>query len=445
MSNFNMSLGCFFSSVEEPCQNSLWQGIRNCAIDNGISLSCIIGVAQRNSIVIDVYYNIMSSYIDTVANDGYIYLGGQIRAIVGDTYAGSIINHFNRDKLVTVFEKSDTVPYVVSDNYNGMYQIVTHLIEQHGIKKPIYIGGPKGNWEYDERERAVVDVAKKYGIDFDTFSVCHSDITAAVSKSCFEELHLTRRIDFDSVICGDDDIALAILDHIGETVPITGFDNIKIESKYEITTAAQPFFEMGRGALNTLLQVVNNNDKKQLEHSFECPLVIRNSCGCTMSINDSKTEGDRVTPFSISFKESLHKIENCHTKESLKEILRIELSKIGVDRLFVATHNEPKFYNKFGWTEPQTITPSFLIENGKINQLNKSEKIPLNRLISYEKSIGDDKFRITYILPITFENIQYGVLFIDDFGIEDYSAYETIKLSVSKAYKNIMSHQPLDR
>lgn len=46
---------------------------------------------------------------------------------------------------------------IISDNYNGMYTLVEHLIKDHGYRSFTYLAGPEGITDADERKKAVLD------------------------------------------------------------------------------------------------------------------------------------------------------------------------------------------------------------------------------------------------------------------------------------------------
>lgn len=55
-------------------------------------------------------------------------------------------------------------PGVAPNSYQGMKDLLCHLIEVHGFRKIAFIAGPEGNWPSRERYRAYVDVLAEHDL-----------------------------------------------------------------------------------------------------------------------------------------------------------------------------------------------------------------------------------------------------------------------------------------
>ena len=84
---------------------------------------------------------------------------------------GSLSLFLNKKEQKKFLEKFNSIPKVIledrytnpgttsiiSDNYNGMYTLVEHLIKDHGYRSFTYLAGPEGITDADERKKAVLD------------------------------------------------------------------------------------------------------------------------------------------------------------------------------------------------------------------------------------------------------------------------------------------------
>ena len=64
-----------------------------------------------------------------------------------------------------------------------------------------------------------------------------------------------------------------------QDMAIVGFDDIELAQYLGLTTIHQPLFEMGRLAVQRLIERINNEDMNRLDKRFTTHLVVRDSCG----------------------------------------------------------------------------------------------------------------------------------------------------------------------
>ena len=97
---------------------------------------------------------------------------------------------------------------------------------------------------------------------------------------------MDKKIDFDSVFCGNDLIAIGAMKaikelglRIPEDIGIMGFDNIYIASVVtpSLSTVNQPNYKMGYKAAELLINFIKNPSKPDDEVVLETELIIRES------------------------------------------------------------------------------------------------------------------------------------------------------------------------
>lgn len=82
----------------------------------------------------------------------------------------------------------DGLHFVGIDNYDAMYDMTRHMIEEHGAKKVWYLAGPKDNYEAQERCRAFCDCMDVYGLKVEDEDVLFGDFGFNDGVTGFEEL-----------------------------------------------------------------------------------------------------------------------------------------------------------------------------------------------------------------------------------------------------------------
>jgi len=179
-------------------------------------------------------------------------------------------------------------PGLTPDSYQGMTDLLEHLVGFHGYKKIAFVTGPEGNWAADERYRSYVDVLTKHGLLIDDNLVTPHlgwDTAREAIAYLMDRRQLKPGSGFEAVIGANDSLAMGVLEEFrirGVQVPgdvaVVGFDNDSrtFFSNPPLTTAG---YDMGKQAAKTMLAMLEG--KKVPDRTFVPAIpVIRRSCGC---------------------------------------------------------------------------------------------------------------------------------------------------------------------
>ena len=178
---------------------------------------------------------------------------------------------------------------IKTDNYKGIRDLATHLVEHHNAKKIIFVNGINGNVENDIRRQALVDVLEEH--DLKLLDEFHCDFGFYTAY-----LEMNRYLDEgnelpDAIVCANDFMAMGINSSVAEhgySVPddvmLTGFDMISDgQSTFPIlSTVSRGWDKFGELAYDKLKYQIQNPDERFTEeyHSFFVP---SESCGCPAS------------------------------------------------------------------------------------------------------------------------------------------------------------------
>lgn len=174
--------------------------------------------------------------------------------------------------------------YVIGDDRAGARLAVEHLIGL-GHRKIGFIGGPANVQSSRDRRATYRKVLRQHGLYAEENWVCYADFTQAAGREAGRRM-LSLESRPTAIFAANDVTALGVLeaaDELGLSVPkdlsLVGYDDISYASlpRIQLTTVAQPTFEMGKIATEWLLSVLTNRDMPRLCSILEPHLVVRST------------------------------------------------------------------------------------------------------------------------------------------------------------------------
>lgn len=180
-----------------------------------------------------------------------------------------------------------SIPFVLFANKAGTRAVVDHLIETHHYKHIAYLTGPEESEEARWREKGYRDSLITHGMSVDPNLIGRGDFDINVARSTVQDW-LNRGVEIDAICAADDDSAIGAMlalqaaqKIIPDEIALVGFDDIP-NAQYltpPLTTVRAPIEEAAYQAVNTLIDLIRNNQPKPLD-LFPTHLIVRRSCGC---------------------------------------------------------------------------------------------------------------------------------------------------------------------
>lgn len=175
------------------------------------------------------------------------------------------------------------------NNYNGMVELVEHLVGEHGVKDVVYVGGPRDNQESLLREKALTDVLERYNYVLKPENILCGNWnyyeTQSEIKTWYEENE--GRLP-DAFVCANDVMAMGCyvgliqsgLKNLNEVI-VTGFDALISARMFSpsITSVDPGWEEMANRAMEHLNHCIANGNEVIYE-IVQSHSSIRSSCGC---------------------------------------------------------------------------------------------------------------------------------------------------------------------
>ena len=183
----------------------------------------------------------------------------------------------------------DDMAFVGTDNYGGMHDLACHLIEEHNVKKIVYIAGIEGNEECAVRRRAVEDALCEHGLELaDSF---HGNFGFYQTSIRIKEWLDQGKELPDAFVCANDLMAIGVIStlykrgiNVPDQVLVTGFDNIKEARTFYplLATVSREWDNLGEKAFDALKDQIIKPDRS-FNKIYDSRFIPSESCGCTPS------------------------------------------------------------------------------------------------------------------------------------------------------------------
>jgi diguanylate cyclase (GGDEF)-like protein len=194
------------------------------------------------------------------------------------------------------------IPSVLTDNTNGIYVAVEHLIKVHDRRRIAFIKGPEGHPEAEARFSGYKKALAENGIEFDKDLIFPGDFGRHAGREAVRFMMDLRKVSVDAIAASNDQSAIGILTALRKrdilvpsSIAVTGFDDDIISAMFgpSISTMRQNFTEIGQVSIETLCSVVSGN--KVNEITYVNPVFIaRQSCGCMGDSTFVKSSNDDI-------------------------------------------------------------------------------------------------------------------------------------------------------
>lgn len=216
--------------------------------------------------------------------------------IVSDTISNTvtpdeIVNFYHRYPslpIISIGRVLDEFVSIIVDNYGGMHDAMTHILQIHSCRRIAFIKGPGYSESARQRHQAYQDALAEYGRSYNPEWVVDGDFSEEAGRAAVRTLIETRNAEPEAIVAANDAMALgaiAELERLGLRVPhdvlVVGFDDTLAARAMTppLTTVRQPVRRMARQATQALLSLLAGGDVSP-KIVIPTHLQVRQSCGC---------------------------------------------------------------------------------------------------------------------------------------------------------------------
>lgn len=296
-------IGLQISQLEYGYAQSLIDGVKRYCTEHKISLQIFVGSNWQNPYHYESQRTVIYKYISPANIDALVIATGTLCNFISKQQLQKHLRTIGNIPAVSIAIPIDTHPCVDVDNRSGLIQLLSHLTDVHNCTRMAVMTGPPGNDEAAER----LEVFRTFVEERDMWNpdlVMRGDFFHASAKRSLNAHLDNYGLNFDALVCLNDDMAIAslqVLTERGMNVPndvvVTGFDNHRQAafSNPPLTTVAQPLEEQA-------YQATSIAHAQALGITHEQPgklptyFVPRVSCGClSQQVSEIINPADCVT------------------------------------------------------------------------------------------------------------------------------------------------------
>lgn len=272
------------ASLGDSYQGALRWGVEQSCARHDVDLLVYVG---RTNYTPDGDQHQLYYFIDPERVDAIIFPTGVISSFARVDEILENLRERCPVPMCSVGQYCHGIPNILVDNRNGTARLVEHLVQHHGYRNFIYITGPKGHHESDQRLIGARESLEKHGIPLSQDAVMSGDFSASSGSDAVRRLLETGK-KLEVILCANDEMALGALKaataaglRCPENVVITGFDDIAGArfSSPPMTTVRQPATRLGSISVDYLMRILDGEESCDTI-TLPTDLMIRESCGC---------------------------------------------------------------------------------------------------------------------------------------------------------------------
>jgi two-component system sensor histidine kinase/response regulator len=286
------TIGYLTDSISDDTCQALWSGITAAAREYDLNMICFPGRCLSDPRGFQAQANILYNLVTAENVDGLVSFASSIGAYAGSEKNKTFHLGWHPLPVVSIGEIVEGLPGLLLGDYASMRAAIVHLIEVHGCRRLVFIRGPEGDFQAQERYRAYLETLHAYDLALDSRLVTpphywdhHAGMEAM--RQLWDERKLRPPAGYDAIVGAGDVLLLGALEmlesrgiRVPEEVAAVGFNNTMQGRAHTppLTSAALPLHEMGRQGVRMLSHLIPGTQATGA--IIEPRLVIRQSCGC---------------------------------------------------------------------------------------------------------------------------------------------------------------------
>ncbi len=198
-----------------------------------------------------------------------------------------LLSEFRGKPHISIDVPTNGAVNILFDDSGSVQALTSHLIEKHGIYDIVYISGPRRQIVAMNRLAACREAMEQHGLILTPENVYDGEWIQRRGREIALELIRRKEGLPRAVICGNDDMALGVIEtlhdqgfRIPQDVAVTGFDAIREARHRGLTTVRRPIDRAARTAMDILNRWIDGEAPEQWDISMPTIPIYGTTCGC---------------------------------------------------------------------------------------------------------------------------------------------------------------------
>ena len=266
------ALGLVLPELNGPYFSELLMGFEETAAAH--DLSVVVSLMEEDRPVDAARFARLAATVDGIA-------------VLGGLLPEAVLSRASRQKplIVLAGTASPGVGLLAAENSASSERLTSHLLDAHGRRRVLFVGDPDTAPDVHQRFDGFVTAFTQRGLEVPPpvrVGLRERDGLLAAERL------LDEGMPADAVVCGNDEVALALTERLaaaGVRVPddlaVTGWDDV-LAARYVtpgLTTVRQPVRQLGSLAARRLHERITGGPAED-PGILATQVVLRGSCGC---------------------------------------------------------------------------------------------------------------------------------------------------------------------
>ena len=287
-------IAVLMASIDREYQQDFASGLASAGSKLGIDV-CIFNSQGHMNVAISSTSEIGESMIYDLPDlddfDGIISMPATMGSDIAIKKVFDVLAPLKGKPHVSIDVPQDGAVTILFNDRISMEEMTEHLISEHGARKFAFVSGPLNSTVATDRVDACRKVLERHGLALPEELLFDGQWTRIGGRTAAEKLlNLGGELP-DAIMCGNDDMALSVIECLNEhgirvpkDVAVTGFDSLREAIMRGLTTVCRPIDRSARKAIEILNSWIDGEEPENRTVVLSTIPIFGDSCGCTQSL-----------------------------------------------------------------------------------------------------------------------------------------------------------------
>lgn len=286
-------IAVLMASIDREYQQDFASGLASAGSKYGIDI-CIFNSQGHMNVAIstsDAEESMIYDLPDLNDFDGIISMPATLSSDEATKKIYRIIDSVRGKPHISIdIPQKDAVTIQFNDRIS-VEEMTEHLITEHGARSFAFVSGPLNSDVATGRIEACKNVLERHGLSLENNMIFDGQWTRVGGRNAIESLLNRGGTLPDAIICGNDDMALSVIECLNEhsirvpnDIAVTGFDALREAVMRGLTTICRPIDRSARHAIEILNKWIEGKEPEEKTIILPTIPIYGDSCGCTQNL-----------------------------------------------------------------------------------------------------------------------------------------------------------------